>query len=310
MNFDKWLYLGAGIGIGIGIGYCKLFFQSIKSVSIPRQNAPELPENQFLQELKQTQLAYYSAREMSQFQAVFLARTSHELRSPLSCIIGLHQLILADLCENPEEEREFIGQAHERSLKLLKLIDEILDVSKIESGRNKLDIQTLELSKLLEEVYNSTYLFAVNRNYTFILSRSDSEIRILADSRYLKQVLINLIDTTITQMETGNIYLSSNLPSTGNCVNIWLDVPTDAVMTCEPIDLMKSENPTNQENIALSPGMKLAINQSLVELMAGKLEILSFPTEKAETPQLTRLQISIPIETLENTFPHSSKHQN
>ncbi|MFN7523980.1 MAG: sensor histidine kinase, partial [Aphanizomenon sp.] len=82
MNFDKWLYLGAGIGIGIGIGYCKLFFQSIKSVSIPRQNALQLPENQFLQELKQTQLAYYSAREMSQFQAGFLARTSHELRSP------------------------------------------------------------------------------------------------------------------------------------------------------------------------------------------------------------------------------------
>ena len=151
MNFSNWLYLGAGIGLGIGI--CRLFLQPTKSASIPIQNAPQQQENQLLQELKQTQLAYYQSKEMSQFQAGFLARISHELRSPLGSIIGLHQLILTDLCDNPQEEREFVGQAHEKSLKLLKLIDEILNVSKIESGRNKLDIETLQLSEFLQEIY-------------------------------------------------------------------------------------------------------------------------------------------------------------
>jgi signal transduction histidine kinase len=298
MNFNNWLYLGTGIGLGIG--FYRLFLQSAKSVLTPPQNSLQHEESQLLQELKQTQLAYYQAREMSQFKAGFLARTSHELRSPLSGVIGLHQLILADLCEKPEEEREFIEQAHEKSLKLLKLIDEILNISKLESGRNKLDIETLQLSEFLQDIYDLTYLLAANRNYHFTLSLPDPEIHILVDSRWLKQVLINLIDTTITQMEEGNIYLSSNLPVTGNHVNIWLDVPTVAVLTSESLDSITSENPELQENIDLSPGMKLLLNQSLVELMGGKLEILPLPTNEEQTQQSTRLQISVPIETPAN----------
>ncbi|GBF84663.1 histidine kinase dimerization/phospho-acceptor domain-containing protein [Aphanothece sacrum] len=63
------------------------------------------------QELEQTKLAYQMAVQLSQFKSGFLAKTSHELRSPLSTLMGLHQLILSDLCENHEEEREFIEQA-------------------------------------------------------------------------------------------------------------------------------------------------------------------------------------------------------
>ncbi len=308
MNFNNWLYLGTGIGLGIG--FYRLFLQSAKSVLTPPQNSLQHEESQLLQELKQTQLAYYQAREMSQFKAGFLARTSHELRSPLGGVIGLHQLILADLCEKPEEEREFIEQAHEKSLKLLKLIDEILNISKLESGRNKLDIETLQLSEFLQDIYDLTYLLAANRNYHFTLSLPDPEIHILADSRWLKHVLINLIDTTITQMEEGNIYLFSNLPVTGNHVNIWLDVPTVAVLTSESLDSIRSENPELQENIDLSPGMKLLLNQSLVELMGGKLEILPLPTNEEQTQQSTRLQISVPIETPANKSLQLCKHHN
>ncbi|MFM7364478.1 MAG: sensor histidine kinase [Cuspidothrix sp.] len=301
MNFNNWLYLG--MGIGLGIGFCRLFLQSAKSELIPSENSPQHQESQLLQELKQTQLAYYQAREMSKFKAGFLGRTGHELRSPLTGIIGLHQLILADLCENPQEEREFIEQAHEKSLKLLKLIDEILNISQLESGRNKLDIETLQLSEFLQDIYDLTYLLAANRNYPFSLSLPDTEIHILADSRWLKQVLINLIDTTIKEMEAGNIYLSSNLPTTGNHVNIWLDVPSSAVVTSESIDSITAKNPELEKNIDLSMGMKLLLNQSLVELMGGKLEILPLPINEKQTQQLTRLQISIPRETLENKSP-------
>ena len=131
MNFSNWLYLG--IGIGIGLCFYKLLLESRESSSFSTLNTSQHRETELLQELQQTQLAYHKAQEMGQFKAGFLARISHELRSPLGSIIGLHQLILADLCENPEEEREFISQAHEKSLKLLKLIDEILNISKIES---------------------------------------------------------------------------------------------------------------------------------------------------------------------------------
>lgn len=133
MNWNNWIYLGAGLALGMV--FDRLFvrwlrppqasanFSSSSSLIAPLDQE-EMPP--ISQQLQQTQLAYFMAREMSQFKAGFLARTTHELRSPLNGLIGLHQLILSDLCEDPAEEREFIGQAHERTLKLLKLIDEIL----------------------------------------------------------------------------------------------------------------------------------------------------------------------------------------
>jgi hypothetical protein len=63
--------------------------------------------------------------------------------------------------------------------------------------------------------------------------------------------------------------------------------------------LMIAENQTTQKNIVLSPGMKLSLHQSLVELMGGKLEILPFPTNQEEKSQLTRWQISMPLTTPE-----------
>jgi len=293
MNFSNWLYLGTGITIGLC--FHKLLLESCESSPISTLNASQHRETELLQELQQTQLAYYKAQEMSQFKAGFLARISHELRSPLSSIIGLHQLILADLCENPEEEREFIGQSHQKSLKLLKLIDEILNISKIESGSNKLDIHSFQLAEFLEEVYKLTYLLAANRNYPFTLSPPDPKIYIFADSRWLKQILINLIESTIEHKEAGNIYLSSHLSSTGNLVNICLDIPNDAVISSESMDLMKGENPIFEKNIVLSPGMKLLLNQTLIDLMGGKLEILPLTTKNKAIAQLTRLQISIPL---------------
>lgn len=310
MNFTNWLYLG--VGVGLGIGFCKLLLQSSKSPSSPAIIAPKQPEteiSEILEKVNKTQLAYEMAREMSQFKAGFLARITHELRSPLNGLIGLHQLILNDLCENPAEEREFVGQAYERSLKLLKMIDEILSVSRVEYGTNKLEIQPIQLTQILQEVHKLTYMLAANRNYPFTISFPESEIYVLADMRWLRQILVNLIDTTILQMEEGSIYLSSSIasPNTSinNCVHIWLDVPNHAVISSESIDLIASEKTTDQENTDLSSGMKLLLNQKLLAMMGGKLEIIPSPITKELTLDMTRLEISIPLATPEAVFLQS-----
>ncbi|MGF1933254.1 MAG: HAMP domain-containing sensor histidine kinase [Nostoc sp. ChiQUE02] len=298
MNWSNWIYLGAGIALGIV--FDRLFVRSSNVSSSSSLVAPLAQQDMppISQQLQQTQLAYQMAREMSQFKAGFLARTTHELRSPLNGLIGLHQLILSDLCEDPAEEREFIAQAHERTLKLLKLMDEILSVARTEHGTNKLDIQPRSLAQILEEVHKLTYMLAANRNFPLQLLPVDPEIYILADNLWLRQILISLIDTAITQMEEGSICISSSTLLTNNFVNIWLDVPTHAIPWSEPIDLIKSEDqPTqiDQQNAALSPGMRLLINQTLVEVMGGKLEILPSTIAKEAPQQLTRLQISIPL---------------
>ena len=103
------------------------------------------------EELKQTQLAYQMAAQMSQFKAGFLARTYHELRSPLTSLIGLHQIILNNLCESPEEERQFLTQAYDSAQKLMKLIDELVAVSQAEYGTAQLEIRPLQLASVLAE---------------------------------------------------------------------------------------------------------------------------------------------------------------
>lgn len=293
MNFINWLYLGTGIGLGIG--FCRLFLQSSKSTPTPSPNAPPQQETQLLQQVKQSQLAYEMAQEMSQFKAGFLARTSHELRSPLNGLIGLHQLILNDLCENPSEEREFVGQAYERSLKLLKMIDEILSVARTEHGTNKLDIQPIQLTQVLQEVHKLTYMLAANRNYPFIVTLPEPEIYVLADMRWLRQILLNLVETTISQMEEGSIYLSTHILPTNSCIHICLDIPSHAVIWSEPIDLIESKESLEKENTNLSSEMKLLLNQKLLEVMEGKLEIVPSPITQEVTQNWTRLQISMPL---------------
>ncbi|MEA5599874.1 HAMP domain-containing sensor histidine kinase [Nostoc sp. UHCC 0252] len=305
MNWSNWIYLGAGLALGMV--FYRLFGRWLRpkqaSPNVLSSSSPVAPLEQeemppISQQLQQTQLAYLMAREMSQFKAGFLARTTHELRSPLNGLIGLHQLILSDLCEDPAEEREFIAQAHERTLKLLKLIDEILTVARTEHGTNKLDIQPRPLAQILEEVHKLTYMLAANRNFPLQLSPVDPEIYVLADYLWLRQILISLIDTAIAQMEEGSICISSSTIPTNNFVNIWLDIPTHAITWSEPIDLLKSDQQTiqiDQKNAALSPGMRLLINQTVMEVMGGKLEILPSTIAKEPHQEITRLQISIPL---------------
>ncbi|OUL22414.1 sensor histidine kinase [Nostoc sp. RF31YmG] len=317
MNWNNWVYLGAGLLLGISFRWLfarstnATLSSSLTTTTEPKDSSPAL------QRLQETQLAYQMAKEMSQFKAGFLARTTHELRSPLNGLIGLHQLILSNLCENPEEEREFIAQAHERALKLLKLIDEILNVARVEHGTNKLDIQPLSLNELLQEVYKLTYMLAANRNFSLQVSPPDLEIYVLADPRWLRQVLLNLVDTAITQMEEGKISISTNPSPTKNSAYIWLDIPVHALPWSESIDFIKSidfiqaeDKPvlTDEGNPNLSPGMKLLLNQTLVEVMGGKLEVIP-PTTQAGNDQFTRLQVSIPLVIPEAEFLQTEVNQ-
>ncbi|NET02544.1 MAG: HAMP domain-containing histidine kinase [Sphaerospermopsis sp. SIO1G1] len=306
MNFTNLIYLLTGIGLGVGFGKLLLqnhhsssaIVEATKDANPPQQEVAEISTA----ELAQTKLAYEMAREMSQFQAGFLARTSHELRSPLNGLIGLHQLIINDLCEDADEEKEFVNQAYNRALKLLEMIDEILSVARTEHGKDQLEIKSIKLKDIFEEVYKLTHMLAANRNYPFHISFPDADIYIAADFRWLRQILVNLIDNAILQMEEGSIYLSAHvelLESKKDLIYIYLDIPQNAIISHEPVDLIASPEVINQEEPQLSSGMKLLLNQKLLTVMGGKLEVISSPNTQEVAENSTRLQISIPSGTPE-----------
>lgn len=231
------------------------------------------------EELKQVQLAYQMAAQMSQFKAGFLARTSHELRSPLSSMIGLHQLILSDLCESPEEQKEFIAQAYHSALKLMKLIDEIVAVSKTEYGSNSLYLESLELAEIFTEINRLTHLQAANRNLKVELVNPNPQICVFADRSRLIQLIFNLIDSGISLMKRGVIKVSTT-EVTIESVKIEID------FEC-PITLWQESSPPEPDfqahdlaeirallqEITLSANMKLLMSKTLLETMGGSLEL-------------------------------------
>lgn len=246
------------------------------------------------EELRQAQLAYKMAAQMSQFKAGFLARTSHELRSPLSSMIGLHQLILSDLCESPEEQKEFIGQAYHSALKLMKLIDEIVAVSKTEYGSNRLNLESLQLAEIFTEINRLTHLQAANRNLQLEIVTPEPTVYVFADRSRLIQLIFNLIDSGISLMETGTIKVSiTDVTSETIIVEIDLECPMALWYGEETIE--PNVNSTNLEElrqflqkISLSSNMKLLLSQTLLETMGGSLEVLDLSHQNNHQP-LTRM---------------------
>jgi signal transduction histidine kinase len=255
------------------------------------------------EELKQTQLAYQMAAQMSQFKAGFLARTSHELRSPLSSMIGLHQLILSDLCESPEEQKEFISQAYHSALKLMKLIDEIVAVSKTEYGSNRLYLESLQLSEIFVDINRLTHLQAANRNLTLEIVPPSPALFVLADRSRLIQLIVNLIDSGISMMSEGRIEVRAFGESNSIKIEIDLDCPAtiwQSVGNSQTDIFTPDANSTPEEirqvlqEISLSPNMKLLLSQTLLETMGGSLELLNRAEENSNKP-LTRFILTCKV---------------
>ena len=257
------------------------------------------------EQLKQTQLAYQMAAQMSQFKAGFLARTAHELRSPISSLIGLHQLILSDLCNSPEEEREFLAQAFQSAQRLMKIIDEIVSVSKTEYGSNQLELYPLPLSQVLGEIEHRTYLQAANRNLQIKIASPDPELYIVADCRRLVQALVNLIDIAITYTQEDHIQISAHACEALDFVQIDINVQCPLSLLSEPINLLEQiPNPTLEatrtfsQKLELSPGMKFLLAQTLLEAMQGSLNLSNRASPATQEP-LIQLQCLLPRSSAE-----------
>ena len=238
-------------------------------------------------QISQPQIAHWMATEMAQFKAGFLGRSAHELRSPINSAISLHQLILADLCESPEEEREFIAQAQTAAEKMLKVLDRLILISKISYGVEPAQLQAVSLVEAIAEVDQLTRLQAQNRNLRLTIELPDPELYVLSDPRWLRQALLNLLDTPISLMQEGIIRLTTQISAETQEALIVIEDQRPARFWSEPIEEampIASEIP--------SGGLNLLIVQAILEIMGGRLTILATPDE---TSDLTKIEIALAI---------------
>jgi K+-sensing histidine kinase KdpD len=261
------------------------------------------------QELKQTKLAYLMAMQMSQFKSGFLARTAHELRSPLSSLIGLHQIILSNLCENPEEEKEFLAQSYQTAQQFLKLLDELISISKLDCGAVELEIQPVQLSKFFADLQQLTHMQAKNRRITIEIADFPTDACVMADYQRLLQLFVYSIDTSISHLKEGKIRISAFSDRHSNPLKGCIDIDLPVNIWDESIDLLHSapESPpitkptlaeTNLlvQNLNMSPGMKLWVAQTLLEIMGGQLTVLEASSDN-DTNKITRLRCWLPLAT-------------
>jgi signal transduction histidine kinase len=240
-------------------------------------------------ELQRTRLAYQMAIERAQFQAGFLARTSHELRSPINSVISLHQLILADLADSPEEEREFIRQSAGAAEKMLGVLDQLIGVSKTAHGTEQMALQPLSLHDVLAEVKRLTHLQAQNRNLRLEMTMPDPDVYVLADPKWLQQVVLSLVDTPISLMREGTIRVTTG--AAGEQIYVEVEDERSAEFWQEPLDLLQVLKAGNADEMTLpSPGLSLLMNQTLIELMAGRLEMAEMPSASG----ITRIRCWMP----------------
>lgn len=282
MNWTDLVWLGLGLLLGLSFR-ARSRPTNAAETPLPQQSPEQNPQSA----LQSLQLAYQLATEMSQFKGGFLARISHELRSPLNGMIGMQQLILQALCDSPEEEHEFIEQAHQSALKMISVLDHVLDVARLEHGTVEMALQPLQLTALLQSVYDLTCLQAADRNLKLQLTLPDPDLYVLADPRRLKQVLVYLIETCITEMGEGRIHLSAKPSLETGYAPIWLECDRSLRLS-EAVDLLRL--PAEPETLIPSPGLKLLTSQILLSLMQGTLTVL-----EATGDEQTHLQCTVPL---------------
>jgi signal transduction histidine kinase len=197
--------------------------------------------------------AYQAALDLVAFKSSFLARTSHELRSPMNALISSLQLISADLCDSPEEEREYVGIAHDAALKFIGLLDEVIKVSKLQTG-----------SLVLQEVYFMTRLQAENRNLKLIIPMVEDELLVQADEAYLRQALVILVDRAVSILDEGTI----EVVMTQDADRIYLTLPDpDPNLSFAPPPTPKAIPTT------FSPEFRLLLAQEILAVMQISLTI-------------------------------------
>jgi hypothetical protein len=259
--------------------------------------------------------AYHSAVYMAHFYSGFLARTAHELRSPLSSAIGLHQIILSDLCEDPEEEREFVGQANRAVSNLVDLLDRAIEVSKVQIGTIELDRNPIAIADLLVDVQRLTGLQAANRNIRYDAIAPDATLRALGDPKRLRQALLSLVEANITHLvdlgEGGNLRLSAAADEAAQIVLIRLDstAPSeswqdavdhlDGTSAAPPADLLSLKRLSPEACIpGYSPSLCIWLAQSILVALGGTLRSMELDgTAKAANggPFISRFECRLPM---------------
>jgi signal transduction histidine kinase len=217
---------------------------------------------------KKLKAAKEKAENSERLKSAFLANMSHEIRTPLNAIVGFSRLVAE--VESPEDKAEFCRIIEENNERLLHLINELLDLSKIEANMIQLKSESINMHTLCTEVYNRFNLQSTSE-IQLINETKNINLYAFADKNRTIQVISNLIDNALKFTEQGNIRFGC-YPK-GDQIEIYVSdtgigIPKDKIASIFDRFVKANEN-------MYGTGLGLSISKMLVEKMNGKISVQS-----------------------------------
>ncbi len=222
--------------------------------------------------------AIEEARSANQAKSAFLSSMSHELRTPLNAILGFAQILTSDsLPSTLEQKKEFANHILKSGRHLLTLINEILDLAKVESGTVTLSMEPVALSDTLNETRTMVEPIAAARGVRVLFPKTPGAV-VLADRTRLKQVLLNLLSNAVKYNRDAGAVVVTCEQVAPNRLRLSVQ-DTGAGLDAEQVaSLFQPFNRLGQEGGSQEgTGIGLVVTKRLVELMGGEIGVTSSP---------------------------------
>ena len=298
-----WWFSGMAMLTTVGLAF-SAYRSRVKSLQLAAARLEVQVSERTGQLLKQTcelQVAKDAAEAANRSKTIFLANMSHELRTPLNAILGLSDLLREeDVSEKQRGDLDIINRSGEH---LLNLIDEVLDVAKIEAGRGVLEVAPCELTSVVREVMDMMRVRAEAKHLTLRIVQTDEfPVYVRTDAPKIRQVLINLVGNAIKYTERGSVTLrlhAGHADRTGKLMLKFCVEDTGAGIAHEDrARIFEAFVQIGKPAAQKGTGLGLTITRQFVELMGGAIHVEStmgegsrfcveLTAERAEASEMT-----------------------
>jgi signal transduction histidine kinase len=236
--------------------------------------------------------ARQAAVTASNAKSMFLANMSHELRTPLNAVIGLADLLLLDHGDPlTKRQREYLDGIATSGHHLLAMVNDVLDLAKIEAGKAVIEPEAVATQAAIEEAVQLLQAIAVQRGVTLTANVDPAVPYVRADPVRLRQILYNLISNALKFTESsGRVDVSAEAATMGVSIRV-----SDTGIGIAPADMQRLFRPFEQANLPSGErpggsGLGLALTKRLVDMHGGSIEVMS--TVGAGTTFTVRLPVA------------------